>query len=101
MKWAEWKSVDGEDVAAERIELLAERRKRIGVPRARRRLPRQAQADAERAIRRDGRFDRRHMGVEALANGRPTLAGVDVGAIGQMDIAAREVIELHDARASC
>jgi hypothetical protein len=87
--------VDGEDidiVAVEKAAELAERGRRAqGFGRDRG----QSQAQPERRPWGNLRLDLRHMGVKAGAHLVPRLTGVNVGAVGEMDVAGNTVETHH------
>ena len=89
------KGIDGEDVEIVPRQQRAQLVERRGLAQRLRRDRRQPQAEPERRIRRDRGLDRRQVGLEAVANLVPALAGMDVGAVGEVDVTGK-MIEPHD-----
>ena len=94
MKRAEGKRIDGEDVEIEPAEERAEFHECRRFAQCLRGNRRQPQADAERRIGRDLRLDPRQVRLEARPHLVPALAGMDVGAVGEMDLTGK-MIEAH------
>ena len=89
------KRIDGEDVEIVPRQQRAQLVERRGLAQRLRRDGGEPQAEPERRARRDRGLDPRQVRFEAVAHLVPALAGMDVGAVGEVDVTGK-MIEPHD-----
>src|SRR5262249_1691863 len=99
MKWSVRKRIDGEDVEIVTKQIVSKYRKGFRRAQCLGSDRRKAQSDAERRVRRYLGFDVEEMRLKTSAHLVPRFSCMDVGAVGEMDVAGK-MIKLHDRRSS-